>query len=374
MKLFTYLPSEHKYARCIVQGIRAALRENPGVTFQHCKLVSLPERSLLEKLKCYDGGIAFISSTSLDDTLSSLGKPIINVSGALKESKNYRLLPDNRALGRRAAEHLINKGYQKIAFVGVNGRSFSRDRHEGCRLAAEAYGLDVSYLTHSVHDLPVSELEDETVKLGVVGCHDAAVRYLMDELVERGVPVPSRMGFIGMDDAEELCEGGRVSLSSLRTNGEQVGIHAVQSLIELSRGKKVEREMLVAPGSIVERGSSSEIVYGDPVMADALRYIQEHAGEGLQVAELAAALNVSLSSIYKKFSLARRSAPHQEIRAVQMERAKRLLRTSVLLPTEIARKCGFDDTSYFFRVFRKETGLTPGSYRKSVHLHRGPLE
>ena len=47
-----------------------------------------------------------------------------------------------------------------------------------------------------------------------------------------------------------------------------------------------------------------------------------------------------------------------------------VLENSMLTPTEvgfeIAEKCGFDDVSYFVRFFKKQTGITPGEFKKSA--------
>ena len=44
-------------------------------------------------------------------------------------------------------------------------------------------------------------------------------------------------------------------------------------------------------------------------------------------------------------------------------RAKELLVSSTLNISEISRACGYEDPSYFTRVFRKETGIAPRHYR-----------
>ena len=46
-----------------------------------------------------------------------------------------------------------------------------------------------------------------------------------------------------------------------------------------------------------------------------------------------------------------------------MRLAVRLLQTTTASVKEIAAQCGFDDVSYFCKVFRKVHSLTPGEYR-----------
>ena len=43
-----------------------------------------------------------------------------------------------------------------------------------------------------------------------------------------------------------------------------------------------------------------------------------------------------------------------------------LLVSTQLPNSEIARLTGFPDYNYFYRVFRRQTGLTPRQYRTSI--------
>ena len=49
---------------------------------------------------------------------------------------------------------------------------------------------------------------------------------------------------------------------------------------------------------------------------------------------------------------------------VRIAKAKYMLKSSEKKPYQIARQVGYDNEKYFFRIFKKETGLTPEEYRK----------
>ncbi len=51
---------------------------------------------------------------------------------------------------------------------------------------------------------------------------------------------------------------------------------------------------------------------------------------------------------------------------VRIQRAKHLLATSALSVIDVAAAVGIEDQSYFSRLFKKETGLTPSSFRKRM--------
>lgn len=51
-----------------------------------------------------------------------------------------------------------------------------------------------------------------------------------------------------------------------------------------------------------------------------------------------------------------------------MKHAFRLLMETDKTVLEISSLCGFHDLSYFYRAFRKETGTSPGKFRRKYSL------
>ena len=41
-----------------------------------------------------------------------------------------------------------------------------------------------------------------------------------------------------------------------------------------------------------------------------------------------------------------------------------MLKSTAKKPYQIAKQVGYDNEKYFFRIFKKETGMTPEEYRK----------
>ena len=55
--------------------------------------------------------------------------------------------------------------------------------------------------------------------------------------------------------------------------------------------------------------------------------------------------------------------PQRYLLDVRIRHASSMLRDSTLNVTEIALRCGFDDSNYFSRIFRKYTGHSPSEFR-----------
>jgi AraC-like DNA-binding protein len=81
--------------------------------------------------------------------------------------------------------------------------------------------------------------------------------------------------------------------------------------------------------------------------------------------ELAEIVNLSKSRFEKLFKQELKISPMQFIKHLRLEKAKELLKTTLLTVKEIGFAVGINDQSGFVRDFKKKYGLTPTEYRKS---------
>lgn len=84
------------------------------------------------------------------------------------------------------------------------------------------------------------------------------------------------------------------------------------------------------------------------------------------VPKLADQLHLSVSQLQRKvFSVAELS-PVDLIRSMRLDHAKKLLKYSDLSISEVAFQSGFNDPSYFTRLFSKELGISPKDWKKGI--------
>ncbi|MBR6790493.1 MAG: helix-turn-helix transcriptional regulator [Oscillospiraceae bacterium] len=100
----------------------------------------------------------------------------------------------------------------------------------------------------------------------------------------------------------------------------------------------------------------------DAIMS-AMLYISEHFRENIALEQCAANAHLSLGRFSHLFRELMGVPPHQFILSRRIDEAKELLRYSSMTVSEIAKSVGFDDPSYFSRVFRRHTGHPPTDYR-----------
>jgi AraC-like DNA-binding protein len=86
----------------------------------------------------------------------------------------------------------------------------------------------------------------------------------------------------------------------------------------------------------------------------------------LSMEDVARDLGVSPYYLAHAFSQEVGIPPLQFQLQVRLDRARRLLRESSESVTEIAMRCGFADTSYFDRQFKRRFGVTPSAYRAAT--------
>lgn len=91
--------------------------------------------------------------------------------------------------------------------------------------------------------------------------------------------------------------------------------------------------------------------------------LQTHIDQPLDNKELAAALNVGMTTSHKKFVRKFGLPPHRYMRKLQLERSKEMLLTTNLSVSVIAEECGFSNVQYFITLFKKWSGLPPGKFR-----------
>ena len=108
-----------------------------------------------------------------------------------------------------------------------------------------------------------------------------------------------------------------------------------------------------------EKVKHADIVY------KVIEYIKSNYHRHISLEELANISYMSktyLSTLFKKetgYSLS------EYTNLIRVDRAQAFLMDNELRIIEIARICGFEDQSYFTKVFRKNTGVTPKKFRES---------
>lgn len=115
-----------------------------------------------------------------------------------------------------------------------------------------------------------------------------------------------------------------------------------------------------------ERRAEVDIPKASEEIKKAIEYIRKEFAGRLSLSDIANQANMSKGYFCKKFFEMAHMTPFEYLVKIRIENSREMLRETNLSIGEIGEKCGFFDFSYFSKMFRKHTGMTPMQYRKSA--------
>jgi LacI family transcriptional regulator len=363
-----FIESSISYGRGILRGIAKYLRSHgPWSIF-------VEQRELGAALP---GWIASwngdgIVTRSDDPRLRRLGIPLVALHDRrAPDGRVPALLNDNREIGRLAARHLLDRGFTRLAFVGPPGEFWSTERRAGAvEVAREVEIFETGRGSWEVEQRRLTAwLRRLPRPVGLVAANDVYGLRALDACRRAELAVPETVAVVGADDDAELCELSDPPLSSVRFNPERVGFEAAGLLDRLMKGGKgLKRPLRVAPLGVTARMSTDILAVDDEHIARALRYIRGHACEGMSVKDLLREVPLSRRSLEHRFRRLLGRTPKEEVRRLQVERAKSLLAGTDLKIARVSDEAGFHQPAYLSAVFRRSTGLTPAEYRRKARV------
>lgn len=104
----------------------------------------------------------------------------------------------------------------------------------------------------------------------------------------------------------------------------------------------------------------------DPRIRQVVDYVQLHYTDRLQMSDLAQLAGLSTTYLSSLFRQETGTTLSDYIRKIRIHQAKILLRYKDISVTDVAMQCGYQDSSYFTREFRKECGCSPLEYRQNA--------
>jgi len=379
------------YGRQILHGIARYMRAHGSWS------VFLDERELLapppDWLIDWDGAGVICRPTTpeLARRLLSRALPVVDLNDRYGNLGIPHIGSDMHAVGRMAAEHLLERGFNNITFCGFSGEIWSGERLAGVEEAVRGRGL-----LHESFESPVTGLREHVWQeerdriaawlrplprpLGVVACNDVRGHHVLDACRMLGLVAPEEVAVIGVDNAETFCELCDPPLSSVVPDAERVGFEAAALLNRLMAGVPPPSENLrIPPIGVVTRRSTDVVAVDDPMIARAVHFIREQAAAGIGVDDILAVLPVSRSGLERGFRRHLGHSPHEEIRQARLKRVKQLLAETDWPLERIAASAGYDHPEYMMAQFKREIGMTPTEWRRSpeasyfIHPIKNPL-
>ena len=102
----------------------------------------------------------------------------------------------------------------------------------------------------------------------------------------------------------------------------------------------------------------------NPVITRILNYINVHYAEELSLKTLGAAFNINATYLGQIFQKETQEVFSSYVNKLRLQKAKQMLLDTSLKANEIAAKVGYTDSNYFYKIFKKNIGISPTAFRK----------
>ena len=164
-----------------------------------------------------------------------------------------------------------------------------------------------------------------------------------------------------LSDADNLyCAGGVTSSCDLY-------IYLIERFCGPSVAQGVARDILYevqrnyAPGRI---GFGGQKLHQDTTILQIQQWLEDHFADKFRFEDVARDHGMSIRNFMRRFQNATGDKPLHYLQRLRIETAKGLLSTTRKSIKTISYEVGYDDASFFARLFRHHTELSPNQYRR----------
>ncbi|MHB8901503.1 MAG: XylR family transcriptional regulator, partial [Thermoguttaceae bacterium] len=310
------IETSRSYGRGLLRGVRRYLAEHgPWSVFMELRALDSATPLWLNKWRG-DGILTRTGTRSLADAVRRAKVPVV-------ELRSPRLNPaapwvgvDNHAMGKIVADHLMQRGFRHFGVYEIGTEIYFDERRTNFIDTVSAAGCTCStYNPDGASENPVAwEKHQEDLArwvsglpkpVGIMACTDQLGFFLLEACVRAGIAVPEEVAVVGVENEESLCMMAVPTLSSVHFNAERVGYEAASVLNRMMRGEQPPREpILIEPLGVVVRGSSDAMAIEDRQIALAVRFIREHACDGISVCDVVRHVPLSRSGLERRMHAA----------------------------------------------------------------------
>lgn len=227
--------------------------------------------------------------------------------------------------------------------------------HSNLKDFLELYDLGVAVAPNGVEALALlkKELPDiivcDIVMPGMDGTTFLSIIQAQDEY--RPIPL---IYMTGITDPEEKLQGlqrGAIDYLIKPFMPEEL-LYKINNIIQLRKGTE----------SVKTAGDAEEAVVFKKQFEDILK--QSYHNVSLSPDDIAEKVNMSVSALQRKIMRYYQSNFSLVVKQYRLQKARLLLSRSDRSVDEVARMCGFSSASYFSRIFKESSRLSPIQYRQ----------
>ncbi|HEX3857031.1 MAG TPA: LacI family DNA-binding transcriptional regulator [Verrucomicrobiae bacterium] len=190
--------------------------------------------------------------------------PVVLLGPPAAFCKNFASVEiEELAASHAATQHLLHLGHKRIAYLtGPPTAPWAHERFEGYRRALREAGLEVDDKLVFQSGSTIEDGTNATLQMLNENCNATAVQAVSDlvaigcanALLSQGLRIPEDISVVGFGNIL-TAEHFRVPLTTIRQPKYRLGNAAVETMMSLLRGEKVQSKRL--PAELLVRKSSA---------------------------------------------------------------------------------------------------------------------
>ena len=269
---YVVLDAGNPFFTDVAQGAESGV-EDADLSLVLCNSRQRPDREAAYLALLQQQRVQGILVTPVDADIPELaeirdrGTPLVIVDRTRSDRSFCTVAVDDLLGGRLAVEHLVDRGHQRVAFIGgPTTLGQVRDRLQGAREAwadADRPADDlVTVITESL-DVPSGREAGERLAglpsgrrpTAAFCANDLVALGLLQQAITSGIRVPEELAIVGYDDIE-FAGAAAVPLTSVRQPRHELGRAAAELVLDEASNPEHQHQQIVFTPELVARAST----------------------------------------------------------------------------------------------------------------------
>lgn len=172
-----------------------------------------------------------------------------------------------------------------------------------------------------------------------------------------------------------LCDsgrGGRLITTGGASSWQDLALYLIGRFCGASEAARIARLFLLGDrglGQLPFASMARPRQHGDAAIADAQAWLAGHYAQPNPVSAMVRRSGLAERSFKRRFSVATGYTPIEYVQAMRIEEAKQMLETDNAAIEDISAAVGYEDPTFFRRLFKRRAGITPAEYRQRNRLN-----
>jgi transcriptional regulator GlxA family with amidase domain len=160
---------------------------------------------------------------------------------------------------------------------------------------------------------------------------------------------------------------GRIVTAGGTTSWHDLALHIISRHLSAGEAMRIAKVYLLkwhGEGQLPYATLNRNAPHADSVVRQCEQWLKQHYQQSDALGQVVEQANIPERTLKRRFKAATGNSLLEYIQNLRIEEAKRLLETSQQAVDEISYTVSYDDVSFFRRLFKRLTGMTPSQYRR----------